>query len=26
MMEAAGLNTPQHQPTSPQTSVLIGRK
>jgi len=26
MMEEAGLNTPEHQPTSPQTSVLIGRK
>jgi hypothetical protein len=26
MMAAAGLSAPEHQPTSPQTSVLIGRK
>jgi len=26
MMVQAGLNTPEHQPTSPQTSMLIGRK
>jgi 2-polyprenyl-3-methyl-5-hydroxy-6-metoxy-1,4-benzoquinol methylase len=26
MMERAGLNTPQHKTTSPQTSILIGRK
>ena len=26
MMEKAGLSTPEHKPTSPQTSVLIGRK
>jgi len=26
MMVAAGLNTPEHKPTSPQTSILIGRK
>ena len=26
LMESAGLTTPVHQPTSPQTSILIGRK
>ncbi len=26
MMEEAGLKAIQHKPTSPQTSVLIGRK
>jgi cyclopropane fatty-acyl-phospholipid synthase-like methyltransferase len=26
MMEAAGLTAPVHKPTSPQTSILIGRK
>ncbi len=26
MMESAGLSTPEHKPTSPQTSILIGRK
>lgn len=26
MMAAAGLSTPVHQPTSPQTSILVGRK
>jgi 2-polyprenyl-3-methyl-5-hydroxy-6-metoxy-1,4-benzoquinol methylase len=26
MMEKAGLNPPEHQTTSPQTSMLIGRK
>lgn len=26
MMEAAGLNPPEHKPTSPQTSILIGKK
>jgi hypothetical protein len=26
IMESAGLSTPEHKPTSPQTSILIGRK
>ncbi len=26
MMESAGLSTPEHKATSPQTSILIGRK
>jgi hypothetical protein len=26
MMEKAGLNPPEHKTTSPQTSMLIGRK
>ena len=26
LMESAGLTTPVHKPTSPQTSILIGRK
>jgi cyclopropane fatty-acyl-phospholipid synthase-like methyltransferase len=26
MMESAGLSPPEHKPTSPQTSILIGRK
>jgi cyclopropane fatty-acyl-phospholipid synthase-like methyltransferase/predicted transcriptional regulator len=26
MMEQAGLSTPVHKPTSPQTSILIGKK